>query len=352
MTIKLLIVEDSIIVTTILKKIFNSAPDIEVVGTAANGVEGLALVEKLQPNVVCTDLHMPKMNGLELTSEIMNRFPRPILVISASVQEDDTRHVFDLFEAGAVDVIPKPKAGTPLDYEAMKELLLSKVRVVAGVKVFTRKKSRFQPSANPGVTTPPKPVVTPEFSGKSATKIVVIGASTGGPQALQAILSQIKANFPYPIICVQHISVGFLNGLLDWLGTSCALPIKTAVQGEIPQPGVIYFPPENQHLQINSMGRFLCTNLPPVDGHRPSVTVTFQSVAQYYRSNAIGILLTGMGRDGASGLLTLSQAGAFTIAEAESTAVVFGMPKEAIALGAAKKVLPLQDIATTLIKNL
>ncbi len=349
MAIKLLLVEDSIIVTTILKKIFNSAPDIEVVGTAVNGIEGLELVYKLQPDVICTDLHMPKMNGLEFTSEVMEKCPRPILVISASVQEDDIRHVFDLLEAGAVDVIPKPRAGTITDYELMRTQLINKVRVIAGVKVFTRKKSRL--SQTVAIPAPPPSSAPPQFSGKTATKIVVIGASTGGPQALQAILSQLKPGFPYPLICVQHISMGFLSGLLDWLATSCPLPIKTAVHGEIPQAGVVYFPPENQHLQINSMGRFLCSSLPPVDGHRPSVTVTLQSVGQYYRSNAIGILLTGMGRDGAAGLLAMSQAGGFTIAQDEASSVVFGMPKEAIALGAAKKVLPLQDIAATLLRS-
>jgi two-component system chemotaxis response regulator CheB len=181
--------------------------------------------------------------------------------------------------------------------------------------------------------------------------VLTIGSSTGGPQALQTIFEALPRQFPVPILCVQHISDGFLQGLIDWLNLKSALQIKIAIAGETPQPGVVYFPPERQHLQLNSQGRFEITRSAPVAGHCPSVTVLFESVAAYYRRSAVGILLTGMGRDGADGLKAIALAGGTTIAQNEATSVVFGMPKEAIALGAAQQVLPIQNIAPFLLEK-
>jgi two-component system chemotaxis response regulator CheB len=181
---------------------------------------------------------------------------------------------------------------------------------------------------------------------------VVIGASTGGPQALYDVLGQMPADFPVPILCVQHICIGFLQGLIDWLAHHCHLPIQIAQPGDRPKAGHIYFPPERHHLELNAGGCFVCSNAPPVGGHRPSVTVTFKSVAKVYGQATTGILMTGMGRDGADGMLAIAQAGGLTIAQDEATSVVFGMPKEAIKLGAASQVLPIQAIAPTLIRVL
>lgn len=402
--IKVLIVEDSPVVTLILKRIFGSSPEIEVVGTAQNGLEGLELIPQVQPDVICTDLHMARMNGLEFTREVMCKYPRPILVISASVQADDTSNVFQLLDAGAVDVFPKPRSYSVQDYEFLKQELIGKIKVLSGVAVFTmRRRNKISggnlPPAGEGKlanypknssSAPSKTVgsglvdkigvkATTELNSVSAQKrkssassfpiphsplshaqvgntvpnpkfkIVVIGASTGGPQSLQAILSQLPSNFPVPIICVQHISEGFLQGLVDWLGSESKLAVKIAKMGDLPQAGTIYFPPEGRHLELNSQGRFVYSSLPPVSGHRPSVTVTFNSVAKFYGSLSLAILLTGMGRDGADGMLTIAQAGGVTIAQDEATCVVFGMPKEAIALGAAKFIMPIHDIAPYLL---
>ncbi|MBO0349764.1 chemotaxis-specific protein-glutamate methyltransferase CheB [Phormidium pseudopriestleyi FRX01] len=391
--IRVLLVEDSPVALMIFKRLLGSTPEIEIVGTARTGIDGLELIPKVHPHVICTDLNMPKMDGLEFTKEVMAKFPCPILVISSSVQAEDTHTVFNLLKAGAVDVFPKPRQGVMGDFEAIRHELISKIKVLSGVTVFTlHRRGAGHPEtlrSSPGVVPPgntgkilipeqkrvdpviqrvkmpsfysPSPVVsTPRPSPDEATaavafrgvKIVAIGASTGGPQALHTILSQLPRKFPVPVICVQHISEGFLKGLVDWLGSECQLPVKIAPAGERPEPGIIYFPPEQKHLEFDGLGRFLYSSASPVSGHRPSVTVTFNAVAKFYRRAALGILLTGMGRDGADGMLELFKQGGMTIAQNEDSCVVFGMPKEAIALSAARYILPITDIAPMLLHRL
>lgn len=370
--IKVLIVEDSPVAVIILKRILTSSPAIQVVGVARTGLEGLELMPQTQPDVICTDLHMPGMDGLTFTREVMARDPKPILVISASVQSEDTTNVFQLLEAGAVDVFPKPTTGLASDYERLAQDLISKVKVLAGVKVFTRHRR----AAASAPTLPTQPVILPSsavssvqtsfyqskpqspFSGgiprgrvSKPIKVIAIGASTGGPQALHTILSQLPAQLSVPVICVQHISEGFLQGLVNWLATESKLPVKIAQAGDVPRAGTIYFPPERHHLELDGGGRFVHSHLPALGGHRPSVTVTFNAVARFYSSSSAGVLLTGMGRDGADGMQAIAQAGGLTIAQDEASSVVFGMPKEAIALGAAQYILPIHGIAPLLLQK-
>ncbi|NET33386.1 MAG: chemotaxis-specific protein-glutamate methyltransferase CheB [Cyanothece sp. SIO1E1] len=347
MSIRVLLVEDSPIALTILKRILDSSPEIEIVGTAQTGLEALALLPNIQPDVICTDFYMPQMNGLEFTSQVMADYPLPILVISASVQEEeDTHRIFQLLEAGAVDILPKPKAGLDAENVLLKQSLINKVKVLSGVKVFKKKRSQSMPARRLQRFDSTVSTVT---TIRGNPKIIAVGASTGGPLALQALFSDLPKDFPLPIVCVQHISLGFLQGLLDWLTANCQLSIQIAPVGERPAPGQIYFPPERQHLTIDHQGRFAYSQDPPVDSHRPSVTTTFASIAQFYGRKSIGILLTGMGRDGADGMQAIAAAGGLTIAQDEATSVVFGMPKEAIALGAAKQVLPIEAIAPALL---
>ncbi|WOD40481.1 chemotaxis-specific protein-glutamate methyltransferase CheB [Nodosilinea sp. E11] len=341
--IRLLLVEDSPVALALLQRIFKDAPDLEVVGVARNGEEALAMIPTLKPTLICTDLHMPKMSGLELTEEVMSRFPCPILVVSASVQPDDTQTVFRILEAGALDIFPKPRAGLAAEFAKAKAELLSKVRILAGVSVFTHRRRSPLP-------TPPL-VPLPVVAEQQTFKLVALGASTGGPQALLAILQQLPSTFPVPIVCVQHISDGFLQGLVDWLNVNCALRVAIATPGASPQPGMVYFPPERHHLEVDPQGKLALTRGTPVSGHCPSVTVMFKSVATRYPRSAVGVLLTGMGRDGAEGLQAIAQAGGLTIAQDEASCVVFGMPKEAIALEAAQHVLPLSAIAPFLLKQ-
>ncbi|HYX17310.1 MAG TPA: chemotaxis-specific protein-glutamate methyltransferase CheB [Nostoc sp.] len=363
--IRVFLVEDSLVALTILKRILASSPEVDVVGTAPNGVEALERIPAAQPQVICTDLHMPKMDGLKLTRRIMADYPRPILVISASVNtQEDSRNVFKLLQAGALDVFPKPSIDLISDYEQVKHELINRIKVLAGVTVFTRHTSRtatIEPRTHPASPESkpepfsPKPINNSQFpirNSLSLPKVVAIGASTGGPQALYTILKQLPANFPVPILCVQHISEGFLQGLVDWLAAECFLRVTIAQPGEFPKPGTVYFAPERQHLQLDTQGRLTTISTPPVSGHRPSVTVLFQGVATCYPRSAVGILLTGMGRDGADGLQAIAQAGGTTIAQDEQTCVVFGMPKEAIALGAAQHILAIGEIAPMLLNRI
>ncbi len=351
--IRVLLVEDSPVALTILQRILASSAEIEVAGVAHNGIEALELIPTLQPAVVCTDLHMPKMGGLELTRRIMAECPRPILVISTSVQEEDTENVFRVLQAGALDIFPNPRTGLPSEYEQVRVDLINRIKVLAGVSIFTR---RFrQETIAPATTTKlsasiASTEVAPALNIRMP-RVLAIGASTGGPQAFHTILRQLPASFPVPILCVHHISDGFLQGFVDWLAAECAVKITIAQTGQIPKPGTVYFPPERHHLKIDIQGQLSLSNEPPVAGHCPSVTVLFRSVAAYYRRSCVGVLLTGMGRDGADGMLAISQAGGMTIAQDEASCIVFGMPREAIALGAVQYTLPLNNIPPMLLSK-
>ncbi len=339
--IRVLLVDDSSLSLTIQKRMLSSAPDIEVVGAAKNGREALELIPSTNPDVVCTDLHMPVMDGLELTREIMSDFPRPILVVSASVSEGN-RNVFELVEAGAVDVFPKPKGGVEADLVAQAENLKNRIRILSGVRVFRRpKKEAEKPKIHP-----PLEARFPEKLGRF--QIVAIGASTGGPQALQYILSRLPAGFNLPVVCVQHIGEFFVEGLNEWLGSVCALKVEIATEGATPTPGMVYFPPGATHLIFDEGGKFKYLYDTPINGHCPSINATFKSVAKVFGKGAIGVLLTGMGNDGAEGMKAMADAGGLTIAQDEATSVVFGMPKSAIDLGAVQSVLPLEEIASVI----
>ena len=369
--IKVLLVEDSPVALNILQRLLKSCPEIAVVGTASNGKEALGLIPKLNPEVICTDFTMKGMDGLELTQQVMAKYPRPILVISNSVQKYDTKNVFKLLQAGALDVFPKPKTGRESDYGKVKEQLLDKIKVISGVSVFTKPLRQTVASSINTKLSSTQTVSTSQAIKKISeqekgntiaylkatqdiapfpVKVVAIGVSTGGPRALNQVISPLPKNFPVPIICTQHISPGFLEGLVNWLDGESQLRIKIAQKGEYPRPGTVYFAPENSHLQLTSQGQFIHTSTEPVDGHCPSATVMFQSVAKFYGRKSLGILLTGMGRDGATGMKAIAEIGGMTIAQDEKSCIVFGMPKAAIEIGAAKHILPLQKIAPLLTK--
>ena len=337
--IRVLLVDDSPIALHILQRLLSNLHDIQVAGTAANGKEALELIPTLNPDVICTDLHMPVMDGLELTRAVMNKYPRPILVVSVSV-EPDSPNIFRLLEAGALDIYTKPRDILATDQDKLARELASKIRILAGVHVFRRTAAaKITPQSLP-------PLALPHHA---PVRIVAIGASTGGPQALREILSHLPANFPVPVMCVQHIGGDFLSGMVTWLDEASPLPVRKAVQGEQPQPGLVYFAPEDTHLVLDDSGRFDLTQAPPCDGHRPSATVTLRTAARHFGAGAVGVLLTGMGRDGAEGLAEIAAVGGVTIAQDEASSVVYGMPKAAVELGAAQHVLPLDQIAAALV---
>jgi len=338
--IKTMLVDDSPIAITILKRMLAKSTEIEVVATAGNGKEALTLIPQIKPDVICTDLHMPVMDGLEFTKEVMAKHPLPILLVSVSALEGSI-NAFEAIEAGAVDVFLKPRASFALDYERLAPELISKIKILSGVRVFRRRRPAPIPEVGISVIRGLKSTIN---LPKSTVSVIVIGASTGGPPALQTILAKLPANFPLPIICIQHINEGFLQGLVDWLSSQSKMKVEIVKSGEAPQAGTVYFPKEDTHLKIDGTGRFVLSPEPPFDGHRPSVTVTMRSLAQYYGNAVLGVLLTGMGTDGAKGLLDVKKAGGITIAQDEASSIVFGMPKAAIALGAAGYIVPLDEI--------
>jgi two-component system chemotaxis response regulator CheB len=336
--IRVLLVDDSPLVLHILQSLLMRSSEIQVVGTACNGREALELIPSLNPDVICTDLHMPVMDGLELTREVMCRYPCPILVVSISV-EPGSSNVFRLLEAGAVDVYPKPQNILNGDMDSLAAELIGKIRILAGVRVFRRRHNVHDvPAAKPVVL--PRPQLQP--------RMVVIGASTGGPQAFREILAHLPAVFRLPVVCVQHIGSNFLSEMVTWLDEVSPLPLRKAIQGESPQPGRIYFAPEDTHLELDNSGRFTLSTAATFDGHRPSVTVTMRAAARYFGSGTIGVLLSGMGRDGADGMASIAAAGGITIAQDEASSVVYGMNRQAVELGAVQQILPLEQIAPAL----
>ena len=345
--IKVFLVEDSPVALNILQRILNSSPDIEVIGTAKNGVNALQQIPQLKPDVVCTDLLMGKMDGLELTRNLMSEFPLPILVISDLVTDRDTQKIGQLLEAGVVDVFPKPKTGFIEDYERQKNDLVNKLKILSGVRVFTRKKYNNKIDFNKN-----QREQLPNKTNKNSYQIVAIGVSTGGPKAIQQIIAQLPADFPLPIVCTQHISVGFLNSLISWLSMETKLQVKIAEPEEQPLPGTLYYAPEHYHLEIDRHGKFVYSSSPPLNNHRPSVTTMFQSLAQFYGSSVIAILLTGMGRDGVIGMQEIYQLGGLTIAQDKNSSAIFGMPQEAIKLGIVDSILSLEQIAPFLLSRI
>ena len=341
--IRVLLIDDSPLVLHILQRMLARFPEIQVVGTAANGREALDLLPALNPDVICVDLHMPVINGLEFTREAMDSYPRPILVVSVSV-EPGSPNVFRLLEAGAVDILPKPRDILGANLDKLSNELASKIRILAGVRVFRRRNNVH--AAKLAAIHPPALLLRPQ----AAPRMVVIGASTGGPQALREILGSLPARFPLPVVCVQHIGSSFLGEMVMWLAEICPLPVRKATHGETPQAGVVYFAPEDAHLEWdNNGGRFALSQAAPVDGHQPSVTVTMRAAARCFGAGTVGVLLTGMGRDGADGMASIASAGGVTIAQDEASSTVYGMNKQAVELGAVQHILPLEQIAAALI---
>lgn len=339
--IRVLLVDDSPLSVEIIRRMLATAPEIVVVGAGKNGLHALELIPQVRPDVIVTDLHMPKMNGLEMTREVMARHPLPILVLSVSVQPEQTHNIFQMLEAGALDILAKPRGGLDSDFGVTAHDLITKIRILAGVKVIGRRPAAVAAAAK---QTPPS------LAGPAAPapRIIGIGASTGGPQALDTILRHLPPDFPLPLVCVQHIAEGFMRGLVDWLATCCRIHVRTAEEGAAPQSGTAYFPPDDRHLEIDDAGVFRCSSALPFAGHRPSVDIALSSLARRYGAAAVGVLLTGMGQDGAQGMLDIARAGGLTLAQDEQSSVVFGMPRRAIELGAARYVLPLDQIGPAL----
>jgi len=338
--IKVLIVEDSVVVQEFLRHIFASDPEIRVVGVANNGEEALELVSQTRPDVITMDIYMPKMDGFETTRRIMETTPTPIVIVSALSKVKDAAYTFKLLEAGALTVVLRPPAFDSAGNKAAVAELIQTVKLMSEVKVVRRTVSSGAREGKPA------PFKTPEAAGR--IQLVAIGASAGGPMALQALLSGLPQALPVPILIVQHIATGFLEGFVDWLSGAILLPVHIARQGISPLPGNCYIAPDNFHMGIGPDLKILLAGDSAINGSRPSVAYLFHSVAAVFGPRAAGVLLTGMGKDGALELKEMKDKGAVTFAQSETSSVVFGMPGEAVKLDAATHILSPEEIADTL----
>ena len=344
--IRVLVVEDSPTVREFLLQVLRADPAIEVIGVAESGEEALAAVERTRPDVVTMDVHMPRMNGYEATRRIMESHPTPIVIVSGTTDVTDTARAFHAIEAGALAVLPRPTGFGHAEHQRSAAELVRTVKLMSEVKVVKRwPRSRAPETASPLSTYPKHLAPLPE---PSRIRLVAIGASTGGPPAIQKILSQLPRDFPASVLIVQHIAAGFTQGFVDWLAQSSNLPMQTPVQGELPLMGHVYVAPDRMHMGLGLRGRLELSDASPENGQRPAVSYLFRSVAKIYGSSAAGVLLTGMGKDGSRELLEMREHGAVTIAQDRDSSVVFGMPGEAIKMGGAVYILPPQKIGPAL----
>lgn len=333
--VRVMIVDDSRLVRKILREILESDPEVRVIEEAENGAEAVDKCVALGPDVVLMDIQMPVMDGLKAVEAIMRERPTPVIILSATVSPGEVKSAFRAVRAGAFEALPKPQGLTsPQTYAAVAADLLSRVKLYA--RVGRSKGWGGEEIVRPQLQ---MPTLSP--------RVVAIGASTGGPRTVQAILSALPSDFPCPILVVQHISLGFTRGFAGWLQRESSLDVKVVERSERLAKGFVYLAADGNHLEVRG-GMAVLTQAPPVNACRPSVDVLFSSLAREYGQYAVAVLLTGMGRDGAQGASAVRAAGGEVIVQDEDSSVVFGMPKAAIELGAASRVVPARLIPLAL----
>lgn len=336
--INILIVEDSTTACFLLKSILDSDENLRVIGTARNGEEGIQKTLALNPDLVTMDIHMPGMDGFETTRRIMAQKPKPIVIVSTSIDPEDIKISFKALEAGALAVVAKPSGPGSKKFEHDATHLIETVKLMAEVKVVGRRTH----------ISPPKIPLLPTKVTAKPVELIAMGASTGGPAALSAILTALPVNLSVPILIVQHITEGFDQSMADWLTAVTHHRVQLAQDGQLLCPGLVLFAPRGKHLGVSSGRRIVLDSSDPINTFRPSITYLFQSLAGVYGPRAVGVILTGMGSDGALGLVEFHKAGGYVIAQDEATSEIFSMPGTAIASGAVDQVLPLNDIPNAL----
>lgn len=340
--IKVICVDDSALMRCLISKIINSQPDMTVIATAPDPLVARELIKLLNPDVLTLDVQMPRMDGLDFLEKLMRLRPMPVVMVS-SLTEQGSDTTLRALELGAVDFVPKPRLGASDDLVEYTNLVADKIRTASRARLQIRRTLVRREKNEINVAPPPLACV----SLLNAEKIIVIGASTGGTEAIREILQPMPPECP-GILIAQHMPPGFTQSFAQRLNGLCRITVKEAVHGEPILPGHAYIAPGGYHLSIARMGAQYLLQVdqePPVNRHRPSIDVLFDSAAKAVGKNAIGIILTGMGRDGAAGLLRLRQAGAYTFAQDEASCVVFGMPREAIAIGAATEVVSMSEMS-------
>lgn len=347
--IKVLCVDDSALIRSVMSEIINSQPDMTVVGTAADPLVARDLIKVTNPDVLTLDVEMPRMDGLEFLEKLMRLRPMPVVMVS-SLTERGSEIALRALELGAIDFVTKPRLGVRDGLLNYTELIAGKIRTAASARLLPAR-----PAATAARTTQE---VAPEALLRSpllsTEKLLIIGASTGGTEAIREVLQPLPPDAP-AVLIAQHMPAGFTRSFAQRLDGLCRIRVKEAEQGERVLPGHAYIAPGGFHLSLARSGANYVAHLdqePPVNRHRPSIDVLFDSAAKHAGKNAIGIILTGMGKDGAEGLLRMRRAGAHTLAQDEASCVVFGMPREAVALGAVDEVSPLNEISRRVMAHL
>jgi len=396
--IRVVVVDDSALMRRMITNLIERDPAIRVVGAARDGREAITLVEELRPDIVTMDVRMPVMDGLATTEHLMAYCPTPILVLTASLASHEVDITFRMLDAGALEVIEKPHGETPLSIERAGFDLIRRIKTLSRVKVVTHLRGRrkagdsaegqaiIQPRRTNGdgmvrlgaaATKPHQKALAPEIANAGTRlvatgrpqptaqpltpvihtptqfgfSLIVIGASTGGPRVVHQILADLPRGLQAGILVVQHIAAGFSLGMAEWLSSASASPVRLAVEGYTIRPGEVLVAPDQRDLLITPQG-LVHLNENPLLIQRPAIDVTMQAAAEVFGTKAIGVLLTGMGRDGAYGMLTIRRSGGYTIAQDEASSAIFGMPRAAIQLGAAVEVLPSSQIAARLVEVL
>lgn len=347
--LRVLVAEDSATARALLVAILSDDPEIQVVGEARNGAEAVALTRKLRPDVVTMDIGMPLMDGFEATKEIMITVPTPIVIVTASQLAREVQTSMQALQAGALAVLGKPPGpGAPGHEEACRQLLAN-VKALAQVKVVRHWRhaqgNRRSPLAESRAEETPAAISYPP---SAIPKVVAIATSTGGPAALHRLFAELPADFPLPLLVVQHIARGFTAGLADWLNKASGLRVKVAEEGEPLAPHTVYLAPEDRHLGVSSLFAVALSAAAPVGGFRPSGTFLFESAARACGAGTVAVILTGMGDDGVEGLRVVRKAGGCILAQDEKSCIIFGMPGSAIAAGLADVVLPLDALPSYL----
>jgi two-component system chemotaxis response regulator CheB len=353
--LRILVVEDSLTIRRRLCEILTADPELEVVGEAEDGKRAIELCQALRPDVVTLDMVMPVMSGLTATEYIMAYMPTPILIVSASMNRGELFKTYDALAAGALDVLEKPSAD---DVGAVWERrFLAAVKLIARIKVITHPRARLGSAPRAAAEDPRSPPVQPAakhlHSQNQPIRAVAIGASTGGPAAIVKVLRALPSKFPFPAFVVLHIDEPFGAAFAEWLENQTPHRVAYAREGEHidSRHGQVIMAPPGRHLTVTGARLHLSTD-PPRHSCRPSVDVLFESLALDCGDQVLACLLTGMGRDGAAGMLAIRRAGGFTIAQDEHTSVVYGMPREAALLGAAQIILPLDRIGPEIVQRL
>ena len=337
--IKVLVVDDSQTVRFILSEILSSDPDIQLIGVAGNGEETFSILERKKPDIITMDINMPGINGFEITRRIMETSPVPIVIVSSYCSPEDAQMTFKALEAGAVGILEKPSVGHQ-NFEEMKKNFIHTLKLMSEIKVV----KRWTDARREKIISVNRPLKITQV------KAVAIGASIGGPFALRTLISGLSPDINVPLLIVQHITRGFIEGMVEWLKSDMKLPLHLASHGIKPEAGHVYFAPDDFHMEVGKSGSIILRKEVTANCICPSVSSLFRSVADVYGSHAIGVLLTGMGTDGSAELKLMRDKGAVTIAQDAQSSVVHGMPGEAIKLEGAAYILPPGDIAQLIMK--